>query len=172
MHHLVVALVFIVAYVVLLGLIAWGARALTRRMYAGEPYDEWQRVRRELSWRDRLRVIRATNRQVTLDRPDLEQAQLVYVRFAEHAIERNPLMRHPRTRFAFAAIYIALGLGEVGLAMADHGAKRVVYLITAVGFVAFGTLWAAVVQRSISRRAKRFMQMRRRMERDTAPSTE
>jgi hypothetical protein len=172
MHHLVVALVIIVGDIVFFGLVAWGARALGRRMYAGEPYDDWQRVRRELSRRDRLRVMRATNRQVTLDRPDLEQAQLVYVRFSEHALERSPLMRHPRTRFAFTAVYVVLGLGEAGVAVTDHGAKRVAYLVFAIAFVAFGVLWASVVQHSVSRRTKRMVQMRRQMERGAASSAE
>jgi hypothetical protein len=149
-------------------LIALAALVVRRRVFAGEPSDEWRRVQRELTWPDKMQVMGATMHQNRVGRPGLEQAQLVYVRYCQHVSERSPLLTHPKLRVFLGVSYMVVALGEVAWAIGGHGSERVLAAGSAVIFASQGGLWSFVFSRNLERRRGQMARLRRRIEQDYA----
>lgn len=149
-------------------LIALAALFARRRMFAGEPTDEWRRVLKNLAWSEKLQVMGATMHQRRVERRELEQVQLVYVRYCEHVSARSPLVVHPKVRASLGIIYMIIALGEVALAIAGHGSHRLLAVGMAVVFGTQGVMWSFVISRSLERRRGQMARLRRQIEQDCA----
>jgi hypothetical protein len=163
------ALVLIIGTVLVASvLIAVAALVLRRRVFAGEPSDEWRRVVKRLAWSDKVKVMGATMRQQRVERPELEQAQLVYVRYCEDVSERSPVRAHPKARIFFGVLFAVVALGEAAFAVGGHGPQRALSGVEAVVFATQAVLWTSVFPHSLERRRGQLARLRRQLEGDYA----
>jgi hypothetical protein len=137
---------------------------MQRRIFAGEPLDQWQRARRKLSFADQWRVTWATARRRPTDRAELAPAQVACARFRQDAAERSPLMRRRWARIALPAAYCLPALVYLVAAFIEHGQQRVFSIAMAVLFAAIGVGWAFLIPRSLRRLPDQMTRLRSRIE--------
>ena len=163
-HHVDVLILIIGIVLVTSVLIALAALVMRRRIFAGEASDEWRRVQKQLSRAEKMRVRRATMRQQRVEPPELEQAQLAYIRCCQHVSERSPLIAHPKSRVYLGLAYLIVALGDAFFAIGGHGLQRVESAASAVIFATLAVMWTFVLSRNLRRRQGQMARLRRRIE--------
>jgi hypothetical protein len=165
-HHIgsdvVISVMFCI--ILILALVVVVTVVVQRRRLSGDEFDEWRRIRRQLSPADRRRVVFATGRQRLVDRADLAQAQVAFARVRQVSAERAPYVRNAWLQIAFPAFYGIAALGDVAAAVTEQGSQRVLSFAVAAIFAACGVMWATFIPRSLRTQADRMARLQRRIE--------
>lgn len=170
-HAAGVIMVLVVAALVLAATLLVTRRIVGKSLNSLPGYEEWTRTKQGLTWRDKQRVLGATLNSRPVDRPELENAQLAFVRFREQEAGKAGAPRRRRFYATVAVLYLVIAAGDAILAATAHGGRYLEYGAGTVLFAALGFLWAFVMPKFAGRRLPRQLaELRRDLERRRAAS--